>query len=88
VAHRNGYFHCEVEGLIGREIEPLRIRNKWYKDLTSHFIRNAPSKWSLDNLKKEAKKYKNKKSFRLGSPNAYQTAYKNGVLDQITSHMR
>ena len=51
--------------------------------LGSHYV-----KYSDDDLKKEAKKYKHKKRFEEGSYGAYQAAYKRGLLEYICKHMK
>lgn len=43
--------------------------------------------WNKENCKKEAVKYKFRNDFRIGSNGAYISAYKNGWLDDICSHM-
>lgn len=43
--------------------------------------------WNYKNCHNEAKKYKNKIEFMTKSPGAYQTAYKDGFLENICSHM-
>lgn len=49
---------------------------------------NHPNfKWSLKKLHEEALKYKNRIDFQKNSDNAYQAAYKRGLLDDICSHM-
>lgn len=42
-------------------------------------------KWTLEKLKEEALKYKTSKDFRKNSWNAYASAQRMGVLDQVTS---
>lgn len=44
-------------------------------------------KWTLETLKAEAKKYKTRGAFGLGSNTAYQMALRYGVLDDVCGHM-
>lgn len=44
-------------------------------------------KWTKDEIKKEALKYKSKSEFKLKSSSAYTAARKNKWLDDVTSHM-
>jgi hypothetical protein len=44
--------------------------------------------WTKEKCYIEALKYENKKDFRLNSCGAYSSAYKNGWLDEICSHMK
>ena len=51
-------------------------------------IKPAPKiKWTHKKLAEEAKKFQTKKDFKMFSHSAYVTAVKNGVLDEICSHM-
>lgn len=44
-------------------------------------------KWTLNQCKTEAKKFKSRTAFRVQSASAYNVAYKNGWLDECCSHM-
>jgi len=44
-------------------------------------------KWTLDEIQKEALKYKTRNEFAKGSPSAYDSARRQGFLDDITKHM-
>ena len=46
-----------------------------------------PLKWTPSELHNEGKKYKTKQDFRNGSPSAFQTAAKLGLLDSVCAHM-
>lgn len=43
--------------------------------------------YSLEELRKEAQKYKYKTEFRKGSPSHYEFAYRNHLMDEICKHM-
>lgn len=43
--------------------------------------------WNKEKCKKEALKYKNRTEFHINSSSAYNSAYKNGWLNNICSHM-
>jgi len=38
-------------------------------------------------IKDEAMKYNTRREFHKGAPNAYNAAYKRGLLEEICSHM-
>jgi predicted GIY-YIG superfamily endonuclease len=44
-------------------------------------------KWTFDEIQKEALKYNSRGEFQKGSPNAYQKALKQNILDDIIKHM-
>ena len=43
--------------------------------------------WTFETVHKEALNYTTRSEFSKDSPSAYQTAYKNGWLDKVCSHM-
>lgn len=45
-------------------------------------------KWTKSKVKKEAKKYKTRSLFKNGSPSAYVTARRYGILDEACAHMK
>jgi hypothetical protein len=45
-------------------------------------------KWTLEKLQEEALKYGTRGEFSKGSPSAYQSAYKNDMLDIVCDHMK
>ena len=45
-------------------------------------------KWTKSKVKKEAKKYKTRSSFKNGSPSAYVTARRYKILDEACAHMK
>jgi hypothetical protein len=47
----------------------------------------TPVKWSLEDLRAEALKYRTRTEFRRESLNLYMAAYKRGLLDEICEHM-
>lgn len=64
------------------------VRNGWIEQICTHMIKPAPKiKWTHKKLAEEAKKFQTKKDFKMFSHSAYVTAVKNGVLDEICSHM-
>ena len=44
-------------------------------------------KHTLESVKEEANKYKTRSEFEKGSGGAYQWAQRNGLLDEVCSHM-
>ena len=65
------------------------IRNKWIEQICTHMIKPVPKvKWTYKKLEEEAKRYKTKKEFELFSHSAYVTAVRNGILDEVCSHMK
>ena len=44
-------------------------------------------KWTLDELKREARKYKTRGAFQKGNWNAYKASQRRGILKEICSHM-
>lgn len=44
-------------------------------------------KWTVENLRKEALKYKTRESFRRGNKSAYNSSMKLGIYTEITVHM-
>ena len=64
------------------------IRKGWIEQICTHMVKPIPPiKWTYEKLVEEAQKYKTKKDFKLFSHNAYVTAVRNGILDEICSHM-
>ena len=64
------------------------VRNGWIEQICTHMVKPIPKiKWTYEKLVEDAKKYKTKKDFKLFSHSAYVTAVRNGVLDEICSHM-
>ena len=59
----------------------------WRRDWLDAVCKHMPltTKWSLNTIKIEAKKYKTRTEFALGNPAAYQKARKNGWLDQVSA---
>ena len=64
-------------------------RNGWIDEICSHMthVRALKSTWSKENCAREAKKHKNRNSFRKESGGAYNAARKNKWLDEICAHM-
>lgn len=44
--------------------------------------------WNLERVRKEALKYANRNEFNKNSKSAYLSAYRNGWLDEVCSHMK
>ena len=63
--------------------------NKWVDDVTSHMeqLKVPANYWTFDKVKQEAEKYGTKVEFSKGNTSAYQAAYKNNWLDDVTKHM-
>lgn len=65
-------------------------KNKWLDEICSHmvFLHKPNGYWSKENCQIEALKYKTRRTFRLGSGSAYQSASRNNWIDEICSHMK
>jgi hypothetical protein len=44
-------------------------------------------KWTKELIQKEAEKYGNRGEFQKKSPNAYSSALRKGIMDDVTQHM-
>ena len=65
------------------------LRNDWMIEIKKKFPENKVTRWSNKNIViKEAKKYKSRTEFRIGSKGAYEAAYKNGYLDEACVDMK
>jgi predicted GIY-YIG superfamily endonuclease len=66
------------------------IKNGWLEEITKHMIRPTPynKKWDKNACKNEALKYSSRVDFQKKSGSAYVSAYMNGWLDDICSHMQ
>lgn len=64
-------------------------KNRWLEDATSHmtFEKKVNGYWNYEKCKEEALKYNTKKEFKANSGTAYKTAYANGWMGDIGSHM-
>jgi glutamate formiminotransferase len=63
-------------------------REKWLDDVTKHMeLYKKPIYWTFDKVKQEAEKYNTRSEFSKGSPSAYNVAYKEKWLDDVTKHM-
>ena len=52
-------------------------------------MRNGrPTRWNYDLVLIESKKYKTKSEFQKKNKGAYNYALKNGILDEVCSHMK
>lgn len=64
------------------------LKNGWLNEITSHMARPKRNVvWTYDMCKNMASTYNNKKEFKFGSNGAYQSALRNGWLDEICCHM-
>lgn len=59
------------------------LKNGWLKTIQSNFseIKKPNGYWTFELCKNEAKKYKNKRQFSIGSSGAHDASYKNKWLD-------
>ena len=48
----------------------------------------GPLIWTTDKVKVEAKKYDSRSAFQRGCVSAYSAAYRQGILDEVCSHMK
>lgn len=62
----------------------------WLDEVCEHMISNQNPKgfWTKQRCASEALKYETRTAFKLGSPGAQLSAYKNGWLDEICKHMK
>lgn len=64
------------------------MRNGWLDEVCHHMKTTKNGTWQIkDNCLIEALKYNNRSDFRIKSCGAYTSAYRNGWLDEICSHM-
>lgn len=61
-------------------------KNGWLSECFSERV-IQPNRWSEEDLSAEASKYTSRNSFKWGSWNAYHTARRRGLLDEICQHM-
>jgi len=73
IRHPSAYKYAVAEGILD-ELYPAKV-----------FKRRT--KWTIEDLKKEAKKYNTRTDFVNGSPAAYHAAYIRMILDKICGHM-
>lgn len=63
-------------------------RNGWMKELTKSMPESPrPKKWTKEKSALAAKRYKSRTEFRLGTSGAYNSARRDGFLDEICEHM-
>lgn len=63
-------------------------KNKILNKVCSHMVHPTPlRKWTLEPLKKEAKKYNSRSEFQSKNSSAYSIAAKENLLDEICVHM-
>lgn len=63
-------------------------KNKILNKVCSHMVHPTPlRKWTLEALKKEAKKYNSRSEFQSKNSSAYSIAAKENLLDEICVHM-
>jgi hypothetical protein len=67
----------------------ISYKNGWLDEICFHmdFIRYSRNYWSYDKCKEEALKYNTRNKFFNAHNNAYNSALKNGWLDEICVHM-
>lgn len=65
-------------------------KNGWLDELCKHMVQSNKPKgyWTKQRCEIEAKKYKTRTEFKMGSPGAQLAAYRNGWLDDICKHMK
>ena len=61
----------------------------WLDEICTHMIapHNPKGFWTKERCATEAQKYNTRTAFKLGSPGAQLSAYRNGWLDEICKHM-
>jgi hypothetical protein len=65
-------------------------KHNWLDEVCSHMVKpkNINFIWDKKSCKKEALKYKHRTEFQKNNGSAYQSARKNGWLNDICSHMK
>jgi predicted GIY-YIG superfamily endonuclease len=95
------FERCKKEALKYKTIKDFRInsyqaynssiRYKWLDIITQHLIRQhagKSSKWTFELCREEALKFLKRNIFKHKSNGAYNSARKNGWLDEICVHMK
>ena len=61
----------------------------WIEELCAHMVQHKMKNgyWTKERCAEEASKYKKRKDFQENCPSAHSSAFKNGWLDEICSHM-
>jgi hypothetical protein len=79
-----GAFECGSTGAYN-----AARRKHWLDQVCGHMLEvfKPRGHWTFERCQAEALKYKTRKSLELGTISAYQTARRNGWLDQICEHM-
>jgi superfamily II DNA or RNA helicase len=63
------------------------LKSKIIDKVCLHMIKPySGHEWTIDELKKEAKKYKTKSEFQKKSKGAYLSAYRKGIINKIGNH--
>ena len=66
------------------------VRNGWLDEVCAHMVLMDPKVWeqlSLEDCRREALKYSSRVAFSKGHKRAYETARRNGWLDEVCSHI-
>lgn len=66
------------------------LRNNWMKECTAHMknLRKPNGYWTKELCVESALKFETRKAWQDNEKGAYQTAYKNGWLDECYAHMK
>jgi hypothetical protein len=84
-------YETRNEFKLGSPGAYVSARKKGWLDIVcSHMILQKGDRgyWNVfENVQEEVLKYKTRLEFKLGSPGAYNSAYRNGWLDIVCSHM-
>jgi hypothetical protein len=64
------------------------FRSGWLDDVTKHMVQVIKPRgyWTYDRVEEEAKKYNTRSEFKRANRSAYNRAYKNGWIDDVTKH--
>ena len=66
------------------------VRNRWLDEVCAHMVLMNPRAWeqlSLEDCRREAVKYSSRVAFSKGHKRAYETARRNGWLDEVCAHI-
>jgi hypothetical protein len=64
----------------------LRFKPEWIDRYYTR-LRKPNNFWTLDNLIKDAKKYKSRREWKMNSPGAYSRALKDKLMNKCCNHM-
>ena len=76
-----------LNDLQGTSWPSIMRKNGWFEELTSDLIRHYHKVYTEQEVLQEAKKYKTRNDFRVGSPGPYNAAKRLKIMDKAVQHM-